>query len=89
MASLTGGGRPSSSNTGFAGAQWGSQNGGAQQQAGGAGQNNALSYGSLKTRFLSGSTNGKPTQSSGTGAPAVGGGSSGSGKQSKLFSLAR
>ncbi len=106
MTSLTGGGRPSSGGgSAGGGTQWGSQTGGsAGQQQGGqlqpAPANNALSYGSLKTRFLSGN-NGKPTgvpqQGGGvvavapvsSAAPAMGAQAGNKPGSAKLFSLAR
>ncbi len=113
MASLTGAGRPSSSTpaANHSGSQWGagvSATGVTQQQPtnmGGAAQpSNTISpYGSLKNRFLSGSTANKqsgaqqvpvqqPQQQSQQGMTAQmsgGGSANGTGSKSKLFSLAR
>ena len=81
MASLTGGGRPSSSQQpAMGGTNWSAQQQ-MQMQATGGGNSNALSYGSLKNRFLSG-----PTKS---GAPSSGNSGNGAKTSSKLFSLAR
>lgn len=94
MTSLTGQGRPSSSQQATGNTNWA-----AQQQAHAQAQaqqnsanSNTLSYGSLKNRFLSGASknNGVGTGTA-SGAPQSGaGGATGSrGGSSKLFSLAR
>ncbi len=108
MSSLTGAGRPSSSTqlNGGGANNWGPVGGAAPQQAqqqgmAGAQSNaNTLSYGSLKNRFLSGSSgatsakvNGAaPTSSAAPmGSAAGSSGAAGANKSSssKLFSLAR
>lgn len=98
MASLTGGGRPSSSQQpAMAGTNWAAQQQQQQQQmqAGGAGigaaNANTLSYGSLKNRFLSGTTAAKPGAMAPAPAPAAAQNMNGNGAKpsSKLFSLAR
>jgi hypothetical protein len=99
MASLTGGGRPSSSQQpAMAGTNWAVQQQQQQQQqqmqaGGGIGAANAntLSYGSLKNRFLSGTT---PAPKPGAMAPAPAPAAApmngnGAKPSSKLFSLAR
>jgi hypothetical protein len=91
MASLTGGGRPSSSQQQPALSSWGAQQ--QQMQAGagagiGAANANTLSYGSLKNRFLSG--NPKPVSAAPQPAPIASNmGGNGAKPNSKLFSLAR
>jgi hypothetical protein len=87
MTSLTGGGRPTSSNQ-MVGAginNWGTHK---QGDAGsGTGNSNAYSYGSLKNRFLSGGgSNSKAGSQGQTNARHNGNVSN---KSSKLFSLAR
>lgn len=95
MTSLTGGGRPTSSNQMTGGMNnWGAQahTGGDKahtgRDAGSAANSNAYSYGSLKNRFLSaGGTNSKAGYQSNHGTSTQRHGSSN--KSSKLFSLAR
>ena len=101
MASLTGAGRPSSSQQATGGTNWAAQQQQQQQMqqqgqmagggAGGAGaaNGNTLSYGSLKNRFLSGASknnNGAGTATSSGANPSNNGAKP---APSKLFSLAR
>lgn len=98
MTSLTGAGRPSSSQQQAMGAtNWAAQQQQQQQLAqaqqgaqGGLGANsNTLSYGSLKNRFLSGASKNNGAPAAANGAPHASSGASGKGGSSKLFSLAR
>lgn len=96
MSSLTGAGRPSSSTQMNNSNGWSAQQQGIpqqqQQMAGAQSNSNTLSYGSLKNRFLSGSSgSGKATGVQQSSAVPSNGVSNGAGKSSssKLFSLAR
>jgi hypothetical protein len=93
IASLTGAGRPSSSNNTMSATNWNNpNNGNANPNAVGinTANTNTLSYGSLKNRFLTGAT--KPVSNVPTNLNNNNNGgavSAGSSKSSKLFTLAR
>lgn len=86
---------PSSSTAGSGSGQWGAPGTANNTNGGGLGgvassNANSLSYGSLKNRFLSGSTkNTAPAPAATSGAGAAPASSAANSGKSKLFSLAR